>query len=50
MFELNFEDMEYPRQMRVGKAFPIAGIASKIRRKMGAFRKSNTAVQVRNSR
>lgn len=27
VFELNFEDMEYPRQMRVGKAFPIAGIA-----------------------
>lgn len=33
VFELNFEDMAYPRQMRVGKASPIA---SKIWRKNGA--------------
>lgn len=44
VFELNFEDMVYPRQMRVGKAFPVA---SKIWRNNGAFRKSRTVVQVK---
>lgn len=44
VFWLNFEDMVYPRQMRLGKAFPVA---SKIWRKDGAFRKSRTMVQVK---
>lgn len=52
VFELNFENMEFPGQMRAGKAFPIAGIACTVWRKNGAFRKPNSVMQVegRNSR
>lgn len=47
VFELSFEDTEFPRQMRARKAFPIAGMACKVWRRNAAFRKSNTVVQVR---
>ena len=46
-FELRFENTEFPGQTRAGKAFPIAGIACKVRRRNGAFRKSSTVVQVK---
>lgn len=45
VLDLNFEDMAYPRQMRV---FPLARIAQvKIWRKISAFRKSNSVVRVK---
>lgn len=43
VFELDFEDI----QMRAGKAFPAAGIACKLWRENGAFRKSDTVVWVK---